>query len=218
MKELKPLSQIINGIKVVRDLGMNNQAPRKRIAEFECFCGNTFVGKVNAVLSGHKKTCGCTKHIAKTFTHKLSKHPLYRKWSGMITRVSNSNESHWHRYGGRGITMCSEWRNDFMSFYEWAINNGYKDGLTIDRINNDGNYEPSNCQWITMKENSIKDMKIFTPTDSQVDAICDMYKNTHITVTHLAKIFQTHKEKISDILKLNGIELQHRRMKKCLIK
>jgi len=218
MRELKPLPTEINGVKVIRDLGMNNQIPKKRIAEFECYCGKVFVGKINSVLVGHKRSCGCLINKPSVFTHLLSKHPLYRKWSGMITRVTNQKESHWHRYGGRGITICNEWRNDFMAFYNWAIANGYEKGLTIDRINNDGNYEPSNCQWITMEENTMKDKKMFLPTKQQLNAICDMYINSHVTVTYLAKIFSTHKQRISEILKSNDIELKHRRMKKCLIK
>lgn len=214
MRELRPLPSYVNGIRLIRDLGMNNESQRKRIAEFQCECGKTFIGKVNAVATGQKKSCGCLRTKPTRFTHKLSKHRLYRKWSGMVTRVSNAKESHWHRYGGRGITMCEEWRNDFMSFYNWAMDNGYKDGLTIDRINNDGNYEPSNCQWITMEENTKKDQKIFNPTCAQKDSICELYSNQHITVTHLAKIFSTHKQRISDILKDNGIKLKHRRMKK----
>ena len=70
----------------------------------------------------------------------------------MKTRCYNPNFIYYCNYGGRGIIICDEWLNDFKAFYEWAINNGYKEGLTIDRINNDGIYEPSNCRWITRAE------------------------------------------------------------------
>lgn len=77
---------------------------------------------------------------------------LYSIWTNMKTRCYNSNSPAYKDYGGRGITMCDEWINDFKAFYDWSMSHGYKENLTIDRINNDGNYEPSNCRWATMIE------------------------------------------------------------------
>lgn len=76
---------------------------------------------------------------------------LYHIWYGMLERCRNEKNSFYHRYGGRGISVCNEW-NDYEQFSIWAIDHGYKDGLSIDRINNDGNYEPNNCRWITKKQ------------------------------------------------------------------
>ena len=81
---------------------------------------------------------------------------LYRVWSNMIDRCENPNNKEYNRYGGRGIDICFEWRQDFSKFMEWALENGYKENLTIDRINNELGYCPSNCQWITREENSAK--------------------------------------------------------------
>ncbi len=209
---IKPLPSHINGIEVLEDLGMNNKAKRKRVARFRCECGESFVCIVNAVKTGSKLSCGCAYKKANT-THGLSEHKLYRKWSGMITRVTDENGDRWHRYGGRGITICDEWRNDFLAFYTWAINNGYKEGLTLDRRENDGNYEPSNCQWITMLENSTKDSLKFNPSEETKEKICKTYKETHITITRLAEIHNTWEERISNILKENNIQIIHRRMK-----
>ena len=77
---------------------------------------------------------------------------LYRTYASMKRRCYNKNVKDYKNYGGRGVRVCDEWTQDFMNFYNWAINNGYNDNLTIDRINVNGNYEPNNCRWITMKQ------------------------------------------------------------------
>ena len=84
--------------------------------------------------------------------HNLSKTKLFKVWCGMKDRTLNKNDKHYKNYGNRGIKICNEWLEDFKCFYDWALNNGYKEGLTIDRINVNGNYEPNNCRWITWKE------------------------------------------------------------------
>jgi hypothetical protein len=212
MRKLKQLPDIINGVEVIKDLGMNEQIPAKRIAQFRCSCGKLFIGKINAVKVGHKTSCGCKRNGRPT--HGLSKHPLYRKWSGMITRTTNKKERSYRNYGHRGIVVCDEWRNDFLTFYNWAINNGWKKGLTIDRIDVNGNYEPNNCQWLTMKENTMKDRYSEFIKNNKVEEICDRYLNEHITITELANQLGTYKEVVSNILKDNNIKIKHRRMKK----
>ena len=84
-------------------------------------------------------------------THGLGKPPTYSHWVNMKTRCFNKNSKKYPRYGGRGITICQEWL-DFKNFHEWAMSHGFKPGLSIERIDNNGNYEPSNCCWITMAE------------------------------------------------------------------
>ena len=73
-------------------------------------------------------------------------------YSMMKQRCYNTNSQNFKYYGGKGVSVCDEWRNNSQAFYDWAMTHGYKDGLTLDRIDNDGNYEPSNCRWVTMKE------------------------------------------------------------------
>lgn len=85
-------------------------------------------------------------------THGKSDTRLYSIWCDMKRRCYNPKNKRYSRYGGRGISVCEEWKDDFQAFYEWAIDNGYDEHLTIDRINVNGNYEPSNCRWVTWKE------------------------------------------------------------------
>lgn len=85
-------------------------------------------------------------------THGKSNTKIYQRWSSMKARCYCKSATNYSHYGGRGITMCDEWKSNFMNFYQWAIENGYKEDLTIERIENNGRYEPSNCKWITMKE------------------------------------------------------------------
>lgn len=85
-------------------------------------------------------------------THGHSKTKLYGVWLGMKRRCDYRKDKRYQRYGGRGITVCDEWRNDYVTFESWAINNGYKQGLSIDRIDNNGNYCPENCRWVTTKQ------------------------------------------------------------------
>lgn len=88
------------------------------------------------------------------YKHGKSTTKLHRVWWGIIERCCKSYNKSYTEYGGRGITVCDEWRNDFQAFYDWAMASGYNEGLTIDRINVNGNYEPSNCRWVTQSENS----------------------------------------------------------------
>ena len=122
----------------------------------ECVCGNKKV--VSSANIGHgTKSCGC-KRFGVPKTHGYASHKrydnLYHIWNGMKFRCENPNSKDYKHYGQRGIKINDEWRHDFLSFRKWSLEHGYQVGLTIDRIDVDGNYEPSNCRWITREENN----------------------------------------------------------------
>ena len=85
--------------------------------------------------------------------HGLSHTRLFNIWQCMLQRCNNPKNPRYNCYGGKGVSVCNQWKNDFTIFYEWATQNGYADNLTIDRINTEGNYEPDNCRWVTWAEN-----------------------------------------------------------------
>lgn len=85
-------------------------------------------------------------------THGQSRHPIYNTWRGMIGRCKHRSNRYYHNYGGRGIRVCEEWQDAF-TFIIWAMANGWQEGMQIDRINNDGNYEPSNCRFVSRTDN-----------------------------------------------------------------
>lgn len=137
---------------------------------FRCDCGNEVVLRKNSVISGNTKRCSCcsAKRSAKRNTiHGGVGTRLYREWAGIIQRCTNPNDTSWNRYGAKGISVCDEWR-DFSSFRDWALSKGYNDNMTIDRINCLGNYEPSNCRWVTVREQANnKEKTIFITFDGE---------------------------------------------------
>lgn len=126
-----------------------------------CDCGKEVIRSSNSLRTGHSISCGCArkestrKWLERYNTkHGMARSRLYVVWSGMKGRTTNPNNTRYADYGGRGIKVCKEWL-DFATFQKWAIENGYDEhakygDCTLDRINVDGNYEPTNCRWVNL--------------------------------------------------------------------
>ena len=121
-----------------------------------CDCGATKVIAGNHLKSGKISSCGCyqKERTTKHGDNRAGKRErLYSIWKDMKTRCYKAKTRGYKYYGGKGVTVCNEWKNNYSAFKFWALLSGYQANLTIDRINNNGDYEPSNCQWITRSEN-----------------------------------------------------------------
>lgn len=133
----------------------------------KCSCGNQITALTDNLKSGKTTSCGCykaDKNREKFGSHLDTHSKLYGVWCGIKARCYNPNSTHYKRYGGRGIGMCKEWKSCYETFRNWAINSGYRDGVSIDRIQNDFGYSPSNCRWVdrVTQANNRSSNKLFT--------------------------------------------------------
>jgi len=145
-------------IRLKNDLGMilpNGCSEKVHFAMYECpICHKDFKARMGNVKNGSTTKCrSCATRILKT-VHGKTGHRIFNIWQNMIQRCTNKNNPRFKDYGGRGICICEDWIKDFISFDKWAEISGYDDTLTIERKDNDGNYDPLNCEWITITEQS----------------------------------------------------------------
>lgn len=168
-------------MQLIKDLGQKDFGTyKRRMGLYECpVCKKHFETITTSVKNGKSTKCkNCSSK-----THGLRNHKIYHAYNAMKSRVLNLKNKYYKSYGGRGITICNEWKNDFKAFYDWSIKNGYKEGLSIDRINNDGNYEPSNCRWATRNIQQRNTRAIYSTNKTGYRGVCiDGRNNKFLTV------------------------------------
>lgn len=204
-------------MELIKKLNERTKSKKQRkIGLFLCPYCNQEVKK-EIVCGLRNKSCGCfrTKLISqKNTTHGFTKngktHPLYRVWTSMKSRCFCKSNSAYKYYGERGVVVCREWQNDFMAFYKWSTENGYKKNLQIDRKDNDGNYEPENCRWITHAENqqNSRNVKLDWNSVETIRAKYKKHKDRKI-VSELAEQYDVSKtiiRKIVNNLKWESIQ------------
>jgi hypothetical protein len=155
----------------VKDLGMKQCSNQlRRFGIYKCECGNKVKKQISCVKNGDTRSCGCLNRERIT-KHGYGCHDFYNIWYNMIDRCYNENHKSYKDYGDRGITVCDEWKDDPVKFIKWALPLWEK-GLQIDRRDNDGNYYPGNCRFMTPRENTLNQRLLTSANTSGYRGIC----------------------------------------------
>jgi len=189
-----------NRLTIITTYMIDKYGQQMTMAECICDCGNKYIGKLTSIVTDRVKSCGCLKRetssqnaIKKNTTHGGSRTKLYRIWAAMRNRCNNQKDLNYDRYGGRGIYVSEEW-NKFADFRDWANANGYAEGLSIDRVQNDGPYSAENCKWVTMYEqcgnrsNSIRIRSIQITAFGETKPMTEWFTDERCVVNSVATI------------------------------
>lgn len=183
---------------------------RKSMWLCRCDCGKQKHCESYQLRNGKTVSCGCRRIDRPHITHGKTNTTIYRKWQSMKARCGNPNTPHYSYYGGRGIRVCEEWENDFSAFYKWSVENGYKDGLSLDRIDFNGNYEPGNCRWVELKmQQRNKRDTVFVSVEGVVKPLSEWSELSGVQIGALRERYRTGKKKgmvlfTSDFLRPSG--------------
>lgn len=186
---------------VVAEAPKNNSGKVRWLCR--CDCGKERIVIGTFLATGRVTSCGCEKN---------AKQRLFQIWADMIARCNNPNIACWKYYGGKGVEVCAEWTK-FANFKAWAETTGYSNDLTIDRIDSDGNYEPSNCRWITMYENCMRGFEKFFDNSRKTgrwlsnEQILYILQHHDVPAKELAKQFNKCQQTIYNVW--NGLTKVH---------
>lgn len=167
-----------------------------------CDCGNRTTVNQGNLVSGSTKSCGCLNKstlVSRSTRHGQSGTKLYNVYYHIIHRCEDRNHRAFKYYGGKGVKMCDEWRSDFMAFFNWSAKNGYKEGLSIDRIDSSGDYEPNNCRWVTATHNN-RNRDFVKLTYDKAQEILKINSSKKYSQSKMAKMFGVSQSTISDIV------------------
>ena len=193
--------KLIKEIESIRD----SKGHLRRMGVFKClFCLQEIEIRLSNGLK--QKSCGCIHQKGENnsnYEHGGCGTRLYNIWKDIKRRCSNPKRKYYKHYGGRGITICPEWTdklNGFTNFRDWALNNDYQEGLEIDREDTNGNYEPSNCRWVTTEENLRNTTRNVIKSIEQANEIRELYKINKYTRKELANKYNVNYQIIVKIL------------------
>lgn len=192
--------QRFNHLTVINYVGRKNN---NSIWKCQCDCGNIVEVRLSNLKSGKTKACGCLMKNGwgNGKTHGLSKSRPFKIWQEMKSRCNNPNYTYYKNYGARGIKVCFEWK-DFVNFYDWAMSNGYADDLTLDRIDNNGNYEPSNCRWVNRKCQANNTRRNhFLEYQGQIKTIANWSDTFNVPYSNIYTYLQRHNWNIEQYVK-----------------
>lgn len=165
----------------------------------KCDCGNEKIVSGDKLKTGNTKSCGCLNKeltIRRSSTHKMTNTRLYRLWLGIKRRCYNKNQPEYKNYGAKGIKMCDEWKNDFISFYNWSYEHGFDEKLSrwecsIDRIDTLKGYSPQNCRWVD----------IYKQANNKTNNHLLTFQNSTLTLTQWSKKIKISQSTIRHRLK-----------------
>lgn len=171
-------------------LGFSHRKEEKYFWKCKCDCGKETIVESYRLRKGLTKSCGCLRVTSNT-KHGTWDSKLYRIYYGMLARCYKPQDKYFKSYGGKGITVCKEWKENYINFKNWAMANNYKEGLSIDRIDSNKNYEPLNCRWVTLKEQgrNKKNVKLI------------LYKGKEYYISDLAEMFNINRSTLYNRLK-----------------